>query len=64
MIRERLAARERVGSHESDARTDVLEEFERGFEPIDELPSSEHVGLDTSQPRDSTRRQLEAIFAG
>jgi predicted kinase len=64
MIRERLAARERVGSHESDARTDVLEEFERDFEPIDELPSPEHVGLDTSQPRDATRRQLEAIFAG
>jgi hypothetical protein len=62
VIRERLAARERVGAHESDARTDVLAEFERGFEPIVELTTSERVGLDTSQPPDETRRQLEAIF--
>jgi aminoglycoside phosphotransferase family enzyme/predicted kinase len=62
MIRERLAARERAGAHVSDARTDMLEEFERGFEPVDELPPSEHLSLDTSQPRDVTRRKLEAIF--
>jgi len=62
MILERLAGRERVGAHESDARTDVLAEFERSVEPIDELSSSEHLSLDTSQPLDATRRQLEAIF--
>jgi len=62
LIRERLAARERGGAHESDARTDVFDEFELRFEPIDELPSSEHVRLDTSQPRDATRRQLRSLF--
>jgi len=62
LIRERLAARERGGAHESDARTDVLDEFQRRFERIDELPPSEHVRLDTSQPRDATRRQLRSLF--
>ena len=62
LIRDRLAAREVVGAHESDARTDVLNEFERNFEPIDELPASEHVRIDTSQPRDQTRIQLEKVF--
>ena len=55
---------ERGGEKEREARTEVLEEVEGDLEAIDELPSSEHLGLDTSQPRDSTRRQLEAIFAG
>jgi predicted kinase len=62
LIQARLAARERVGAHESDARTNVLAEFERGFEPIDELPSSEHLSLDTSQSPDETHRELEAMF--
>ncbi len=62
LIQERLAARESSGVHESDARTDLLDEFETRFEPIDELPQSERLRLDTSQPRDETRRLLEAIF--
>jgi len=62
LILERLAARDRVGAHESDARTDVLEEFERRFEPIDELPPSEHFRLDTSRPREDAQKELEAIF--
>jgi aminoglycoside phosphotransferase family enzyme/predicted kinase len=62
LIRERLAARESVGAHESDARTDVLDEFERSFEPIDELSPSEHLRLDTSRPREEVQRELEAIF--
>lgn len=62
LIRERLAARERNGVHESDARSDMLDEFEKNFEHIDELPSSEHFRLNTSQPRDETRMQLEALF--
>jgi hypothetical protein len=62
LIEERLAARERAGLHESDARTDMLEEFERRFEHVDELPPSEHVRLNTSQSRTETRQQLEALF--
>jgi uncharacterized protein len=62
LIRERLAARERDGADESDARSDMLDEFEKNFEHIDELPSSEHFRLNTSQPRDDTRQQLEALF--
>jgi predicted kinase len=62
LIVERLAAREARGGHESDARGDLLDQFEKRFEPIDELPPSEHLRLDTSQPRDETRRLLEAAF--
>ena len=64
LIRERLSIRERGGAHESDARIDVLDEFEQRFERIDELPSSEHVRLDTSQTREETARQLKALFGG
>jgi predicted kinase len=64
LIAKRLTARESPGGHESDARTDLLDEFEKRFEPIDELPPSEHLQVDTSQSRDETRRLLEATFAG
>ncbi|MGB5265627.1 MAG: AAA family ATPase [Polyangiales bacterium] len=62
MILDRLAARETGGPHESDARTDLLDEFEKRFEPIDELPPSEHLRLDTSQSVDEIRGLLEATF--
>jgi predicted kinase len=64
LIAKRLTARESPGAYESDARTDLLDEFEKRFEPIDELPPSEHLQVDTSQSRDETRRLLEATFAG
>jgi hypothetical protein len=64
MILDRLAARESGGPHESDARTDLLDEFEKRFEPIDELPASEHLRLDTSQSVDEIRGLLEARFGG
>ncbi len=64
LILDRLAARESGGTHESDARTDLLEEFEKHFEPIDELQPSEYVQLDTSRSVDETRRLLEAAFGG
>ncbi|HSN82788.1 MAG TPA: AAA family ATPase [Polyangiales bacterium] len=60
---ERLAAREQREGVESDARTDLMEEFERRFEPIEELPSSEHVRIDTSRPRAENHRRLSDIFS-
>jgi len=63
LITERLAARESAGTHESDARADLMDEFEKRFEPIDELESSEHLRLDTSRPVDETRDLLERAFA-
>ena len=62
LIRERLTARESLDAYESDARADLLEEFDKRFEPIDELPPSEHLRIDTSQPKDETRRLLETRF--
>jgi aminoglycoside phosphotransferase family enzyme/predicted kinase len=59
---ERLAAREEREAHESDARIDLLEEFERRFEPIDELAASEHVKLDTSLPCLENAERLATVL--
>jgi hypothetical protein len=64
LIGQRLAARESSGAHESDARTDLFEEFKKHFEPIEELPPAEHLLLDTSRPRDENRRLLKETFEG
>ncbi len=63
LLRERLKKRETRATHESDARTDLLDEFERRFEPIDELQASEHVRLDTSRDPAENRARLTALFA-
>ena len=62
LIIERLAHREDLAAHESDARADLFDEFEKRFEPIDELSSSEYLRLDTSRSREENRQLLEAIF--
>ncbi|MFZ1866498.1 MAG: AAA family ATPase [Polyangiales bacterium] len=59
---ERLAAREKRTAHESDARPELLDEFEQRFEPIDELSPSEHIRLDTSRARTDNREQLAGLF--
>lgn len=64
VLRSRLDAREGSPTEESDARADLLDEFERHFEPISELPPSQHVRLDTSQPVSETRKRLVAVLAG
>jgi uncharacterized protein len=59
VVRQRLARRE---GGVSDARADLLDRFLEAWEPIDEIPSNEHVVLDTSQPLegnvDRLRRRL------
>ena len=62
LLIQRLRAREAAGTHESDARSDLLEAFEARFEPVDELDSSEHLRLDTSKRVETTRRALESAF--
>ena len=62
LLLERLAKREAGAVHESDARTDLLDEFEARFQPMDELPKSEHVRLDTSAPAEVNQRRLEALL--
>lgn len=64
LILDRLAARESGGTQESDARTDLFKEFEKRFEPIDELESSEHLRLDTSRSVDEIWSLLVATFSG
>ena len=62
VLLQRLAKRAERGAHESDARADLLDEFERRFEPTDELLDSEHLRVDTSAPRELTRQRLASMF--
>ncbi|MBT8480849.1 MAG: AAA family ATPase [Myxococcales bacterium] len=64
VILDRLVAREGRRAHESDARAGLLDDFEKRFEPVDELAPSEHLRLDTSQSFDEVRAQLQAKFGG
>lgn len=62
LLLRRLIARGQAGAHESDARAELLEDFEERFEAVVELTASEHLQLDTSRPREENRRRLEAAF--
>ena len=58
----RLRKRERGGTHDSDARSDLLDEFAKNYEPVDELPAAEHERLDTSRPRPENQQRIEELF--
>ncbi len=49
ICRQRLRDRERRQSV-SDGRLEIFDEFVARWQPVDELPASEHLVLDTSQP--------------
>ena len=59
---ERLAERESLAAHESDARPGLLEEFEKLYEPVEELPSAVHLRLDTSRPPEENLERLQSLF--
>jgi predicted kinase len=58
----RLKRRERGGPHESDARSDLLDEFMEKYEPVVELPAAEHERLDTSRPLVDNQKRIEQLF--
>ncbi len=60
---ERLKMRERGGTHESDARSGLLDEFVKKYEPVVELAAPEHKRLDTSRPRLENQRRIEQLFS-
>jgi uncharacterized protein len=60
--RKRLGSRDRTTSV-SDARAEVFDAFSRGFEPITELPSTEHVRIDTSTTIDDALSQARRELA-
>jgi aminoglycoside phosphotransferase family enzyme/predicted kinase len=49
ICRARLATRQ-AGPSVSDATTEILDSFAAGYEPITELPPTEHITIDTSGP--------------
>jgi aminoglycoside phosphotransferase family enzyme/predicted kinase len=55
--RARLAERARSPSV-SDGRIDVLDAFANSFEPIEELPATEHLTVDTSRPIAETMARI------
>lgn len=62
VILERLAKRDRNEAQESDARSNLLEEFERRYEPVDEFPRDIRLVLDTSRPKSATLAELRERF--
>ena len=60
----RLEKRESMAAHESDARPALLSEFEKRFEPVEELPEAEHIRLDTSRSQKSNRARLRSLLGG
>ncbi|MDH3202214.1 MAG: AAA family ATPase [Myxococcales bacterium] len=59
----RLKKRELAGLHESDARSELLDEFAKKFEPVVELPGAEHELLDTARPPAETQQRIEQLFS-
>ncbi len=62
LLLQRLAKRDERSGHVSDARAGLLDEFERRFEPMAELPRAEHVQIDTSRPREQNQQRLREMF--
>ena len=62
LLVERLTARHEQPAHDSDARADLLDEFEAHFEPTEELPEAELIRLDTSRPKQENRQRLQQAF--
>ncbi|MEM7433621.1 MAG: AAA family ATPase [Myxococcota bacterium] len=60
---ERLERRERSGTHDSDARSDLLDSFEARYEPIAEPPPWDCLRVDTSLPVDRNRRLVAEALA-
>jgi aminoglycoside phosphotransferase family enzyme/predicted kinase len=60
--RARLAERERRGGV-SDGRLAIFDAFCARFEPIVELPGTEHIAVDTEQPLEDTLNVLRALIA-
>jgi predicted kinase len=55
----RLAERERIGGV-SDGRLAIFDAFRAGFEPVTELPATEHLVLDTCRPLGENLDRLRA----
>ncbi len=61
VCRARLALRAQAQSV-SDGRLEIFDAFCARFEPISELPSSEHIALDTSLPLEQNRQMLMSVL--
>ncbi len=59
VCRARLRERERT-TGVSDGRLEIFDAFCESFEPVRELPSEEHLVVDTSRPRGETLAAVEA----
>lgn len=68
VLAERLRARERDPSRVSDARVQILDDFLKAWEPVEELAAEEHVRLDTrstlAETLDTLRARLPSWPAG
>ncbi|MEO8875115.1 MAG: AAA family ATPase [Polyangiaceae bacterium] len=61
VCRERLTLRARTRSV-SDGRLEIFDAFCARFQPISELPSPEHIVIDTSRPLEQNRQMLRSLL--
>ncbi len=61
VTRKRLRARDVSGTHESDARSDLFDEFAMRYEPVQALSDARLVEIDTSAAWTETDEQLIAL---
>lgn len=55
---QRLAARARTGTHESDARPDLWSAFESEYEPVSEIAETELIRIETRGTKDEARSEV------
>ncbi len=63
VIKERLAQRLERGSV-SDGRWEILAPQQQQFEPVTEVPPTNHITIDTAVPPDTLAREVEARISG
>ncbi len=61
IAKDRLRERARHASV-SDGRLEIFDDFVARWEPIDELPDSEHLVLDTSRSIDDNLAKIRAVL--
>lgn len=62
VLRQRLEQRSRQGSAVSDGRVEILEQFQRAYEPVQPDEPLRHVRLDTTQPMSQCVQQALAAL--
>jgi uncharacterized protein len=61
-IRSRLAKRLAQGKHISDGRWEIYQRQKKAYEPIEELPATSYLQLNTAEPVEDLVRRVEKFL--